>query len=51
MIIPLINGATGIVKKTFKENFGSHNKKTLNRFITKESILGNITHNTESTAI
>jgi hypothetical protein len=34
-----------------KEKFGSCTRKTLNRFTTKDSYTGNITHNTESTAV
>jgi hypothetical protein len=39
------------IKKTFKEKSGSHTRKTLNRFTTKDSCTCNITHNTESTAV
>jgi hypothetical protein len=46
-IIPVITGATGIVK----EKFGSCTRKTFNRFTTKDSCTWNITHNTESTAV
>jgi hypothetical protein len=49
MVIPLITGATGIATK-FKEKFGIHTRKTLNRSTTTDSCTGNITHNTESTA-
>ena len=34
-----------------KEKFGSYNRKTLDRFTTKDSCTWNITHNTESTAV
>jgi hypothetical protein len=37
--------------KRFKEKFGSHMRKTLNRFTTKDSYTWNITHNTGSTAV
>jgi hypothetical protein len=36
-------------KKSLKK-FGSHAKKKLNRFTTKDKYTCNITHNTESTA-
>jgi hypothetical protein len=36
--------------KRFKEEFGSHTRKTFNRFTTKGSCTWNITHNTESIA-
>jgi len=49
--IPVITGATGIVTKGLKKNSGSHNRKTFNRFATKDSYTWNITHNTESTAV
>ena len=42
---------TRIVKKSFKNIFGSHTRKTFNRFTTKESYTWNITHNTESAAV
>jgi hypothetical protein len=51
MIIPVITAATGIVTKRFKEKFGSCTRKTFSRFTTKYSYTGNITHNTESTAV
>jgi hypothetical protein len=50
MIIPVITGATGIVTKRFKEEFGSHTRKTFNRFTTKDRYTWNITLNTGSTA-
>ena len=34
-----------------KEKFGNYTRKTLDRFITKDSYTWNITHNTESTAM
>ena len=34
-----------------KEKFGSHTRKTLNRFSTEDSYTWNITHNTESNAV
>jgi hypothetical protein len=37
--------------KSFKEKFGSHARKTFNRFTTKDSYARNITHNMESTAV
>ena len=37
--------------KRFTEKFGSHAKRTFDRFTTKDSYTGNITHNTESTAV
>jgi hypothetical protein len=40
MIIPLITGDTGIVKKRFKGKFGSHTRKTFNRFTSKTTMLG-----------
>jgi hypothetical protein len=46
-----INGDTGIVKKSFKNMFGSHKRKTFNRFTTKDSYTWNVTHNTESAAV
>jgi len=50
-IIPVITGATGIVTRSLKKNFGSCTRKTLDRFTTKDSCTWNITHNTESTAV
>jgi hypothetical protein len=46
-----MNEATGIVKKIFKKKSGSHTKKAVNIFTTKDSCTLNITHNTESTAV
>ena len=37
--------------KRFKEIFGSCNRKTFDRFTTKDSYTWNITHNTESTGV
>ena len=37
--------------KRFKEKFGSHARKTFNRFTTRDNYTWNITHNTESTAV
>ena len=37
--------------KRFREKSGSHTRKTLDRFTTKDSYTWNITHNTESTAV
>jgi len=34
--------------KKLKEKFGSHTRKTFDRFATKDSCTWNITHNTES---
>jgi len=34
-----------------KEKFGNSNRKTFDRFTTKDSYIWNITHNTESTAV
>jgi hypothetical protein len=47
-IIPVINGATGIVTKGLKEEFGIHARKNFNRFTTKDSYTWNITHHTGS---
>jgi len=47
----VITGDTGVVKKIFKNIFGSHTWKTFNRFTTKERYTWNITHNTESAAV
>jgi len=38
-------------KTGFKEKFGTHTVGTFNRFGTKDSGTGNITHNTGSTAV
>jgi len=51
VIIPIVIGATGLVTKGFKEEFGSHFMKSFNRFTTKCSYIRNIAHNTESTGI
>ena len=37
--------------RRFREQFGSQNRRTFNRFTTKDSCTWNITHNTESTAV
>ena len=37
-------------KKRFKEKFGSHAKKKINRFTTKDKYACKIANNTESTA-
>jgi hypothetical protein len=50
-IIPVINGATGIVTKHLKKSFEAVPYHTLNRFTTKDSYTKNITHNTESMAV
>jgi len=50
-IIPVIIGATGIVTRSLRKNFGSCTRKTFDRFTTKDSYTWNITHNTESTAV
>jgi hypothetical protein len=42
MIIPVVTGATGVVTKCFKEKSGSHTRKTLNRFTTKDSCTCNM---------
>jgi hypothetical protein len=34
-----------------EEKFGDHTRKTFNRFATKDSCTGNITHSTERTAV
>jgi hypothetical protein len=39
-IIPVIVRATGIVKKRFKEKFGSHSRKTFDRFTPETAVLG-----------
>ena len=49
-IIPITIGATGIVTRSLRKKFGSCTRKTFDRFITKDSYIWNITHNTESTA-
>ena len=47
----VIIGATGIATKGLKKKSGSHTRKTLNTFTTKDSYTWNITHNTQSTAV
>jgi len=37
--------------KWFKKKFGSYTRKTFNRFTNKDSCTGNITLNTDSTAV
>jgi len=37
--------------KRFKEKFGSHTRKTINRFTIKDMYTWNFTHNTESTVV
>ena len=37
--------------KRFKENIGSHTRKTFNRFTTKDRHIRNVTHNMESAAL
>ena len=37
--------------KRFKEKFGSHTRKTINRLTIKDSYTCNIPHNTESTVV
>ena len=49
--MPVIIGESGIVTKGLKENFLNRNGKTLSRFTTNDYCTGNITHNTESTAV
>jgi len=50
IIVPVITGAIAILTK-IKKKFGSHIRKTFDRFTTKDSCTWNITHNTESTAV
>jgi hypothetical protein len=47
MIIPVITGATGKLRK----KFGSCTRKTFDRLITEDGYTWNSTHNTESTAV
>jgi len=51
MIIPAIIRRLRKGNKSFKEIFGSHNRKTFNRFTTKHSLTWNITHNMERAAV
>jgi hypothetical protein len=51
VIMPVVIGATGIVTKGFKEEFGSHIRKPFSRFITKDSYTRNITLNMKSTSV
>jgi hypothetical protein len=54
-LIPVINGATGIVTRSLRKNLeaipGKHSIDSFDRFTTKDSYTWNITHNTESTAV
>jgi hypothetical protein len=50
-IVPVVIWATGKVTKGLRKKFGSHTRKTFNRFTNKDSCTGNITHNTDSTAV
>jgi hypothetical protein len=50
IIIPVIIGATRVVTKRFKETFGSHGRKTFNRFTARDSYTRNITHYKQGTA-
>jgi len=51
-IIPVINGATGIVtNEKLKEKFRRYTRKIFHRFTTKDSYAWNIAYNTESTAV
>ena len=50
-IIPVITGATGIVTKGLKEEFGIHTRKKFNRFNTKGSYIWNITYHTGSKTV
>ena len=50
MIILVLIGATGTVSN-FKEKFGSHTKKSVNRFTTKDSYTSNSTHKRESATV
>jgi len=49
-IIPIIIGATRIVTRSVRKNLEAV-PGTFDRFTTKASYPGNITHNTESTAV
>ena len=50
-IVPVITGANGIEKRSIRKNLEAVPRKTLDRFTTKDSYTGNITHNAESTAM
>jgi hypothetical protein len=50
-IIPVINGATGIVTKGLRKKIGSHTRITFSRFTTKEGCICNIKHNTNRIAV
>jgi hypothetical protein len=47
-VLPVINGATGIVSKSLQKISGNNNRTTLNRFFTKNCHTRNITHHKES---
>jgi len=49
-IIPAIIGATGMVTRSLRKNL-EYTRKIFDRFTTKDSYAGNITHNTESIAV
>jgi len=51
MIIPVTIGATGVVTKLLKETFGSHVRKTCNRFPETDNYAWNITHIAISTVL
>jgi hypothetical protein len=51
MIIPVTIRSLRESNRSFKDIFGSHNRKTFDRFTTKHSCTWNITHNTESGAV
>jgi len=50
-ITPVTTGATRIVTKGSRKNLEAIPGNTFNRFTSKDSCTGNITHNTESTAV
>ena len=50
-IVPVIIGATEIVRRSLRKNLENCTGKTFDRFTTKDSYTWNITHNTESTAV
>jgi hypothetical protein len=50
-IIPVTIGATGIVTRSLRKNFGRYTRTTFDRFTTKDSYTWNITHNTEIIAV
>jgi hypothetical protein len=49
--IPVIFGATGVVRRSLRKVFGCCTRKIFDRFTTKDSCTWNITHNTGSTAV